>query len=860
MKENKQAVATERFDVTGMTCAACQAAVERAVSKVNGVASVQVNLLLNNMTVGFDPDICGAEAITAAVEKTGYRAAPAGEKKTGQKAKPEFPDGEDERKEMKRRLVLSLLFLLPLFYISMGHMMGAPLPAFLHGAENALSYAFTQFLLTLPIVLLNRGFFTRGFKALFHRAPNMDSLIAIGAGAALLYGVFAIYRIGYGLGHNLPDLVAQYSMDLYFESAGMILTLITVGKMLEARSKGKTSRAIAKLIDLTPKTAILLRDGVETEIPVEDVRSGDILVVKPGGAVPVDGVVTEGSSAVDEAALTGESIPVEKHPGDSVLAASLNKSGSFRFEASRVGDDTTLAQIIRLVEEASASKAPIAKLADRVSRIFVPTVMAIALISGAVWLLLGAGFEFALSTAIAVLVISCPCALGLATPTAIMVATGKGAENGILIKSAEALENLHAVDTVVLDKTGTVTEGKPKITDLLPFAAANEKELLAAAAALERFSEHPLASAVLEKAKEEALPLPDVTDFAAVSGYGVTAKLNGTPCFAGNLRFMEQNGIPTKEAALSAERLAAEGKTPLYVADDSRLLGIIAAADTLKPTSAEAVRAFEALGIRVILLTGDNRRTAEAIRKELSINEVIAEVLPQDKEAVICRLRDEGKKVAMVGDGINDAPALTRADVGVAIGAGTDVAIEAADVVLMKSDLLDAVAAVELGRATIKNVKENLFWAFLYNSVGIPLAAGVFFSLLGWRLNPMFGAAAMSLSSFCVVSNALRLRLFRSRFRRPEPVSPVVSELTAPDKNETIKEEITMTKIMTVEGMFCPHCSARVEKALGAVAGVASAVVDLEAKTATITLTEEVADEILKAAVTDAGYEVIDLK
>lgn len=859
---------TEKYDVFGMTCSACSAAVERAVKKTEGVDEVQVNLLTNSMVVHYNPEKTDESDILEAVEHAGYRASL---HRTSSTAPSEQSGSrrsltDDALRSMKRRLIVSIIFLIPLFYISMGHMMGAPLPSFFHGNENALTFAFTQLLLVLPIVLINYSYFTRGFKALFHRAPNMDSLIAVGSGAALIYGIFAIYRIGYGLGHGIDTLVSQYSMDLYFESSGMILTLITVGKYLETRSKGKTSQAIAKLIDLTPKTALILRDGTESEIPVEEVQIGDILVVKPGSSIPVDGVVTEGSSSVDEAALTGEPIPVEKNPGDKVMAASINKTGYFRFKASRVGDDTTLAQIIRLVEDASASKAPIAKLADRVSRIFVPTVMAIALLSAIIWLFIGETFEFALATAISVLVISCPCALGLATPTAIMVGTGKGAENGILIKSAEALETAHTIDAVVLDKTGTITEGRPRVTDLICYNAPDEYTLLSIAAALEKPSEHPLASAILEKAEESGVDIKPVEQFEAISGYGVSAKLGGKICYAGNLRLMEQKGIELSNALADAERLAADGKTPLYFADENGLLGIIAAADLVKPTSETAIRAFEKLGIKVVMLTGDNKKTAAAIQKKLGIDEAIAEVLPQDKEKEIRRLQEEGRKVAMVGDGINDAPALARADVGIAIGAGTDIAIEAADIVLMKSDLMDAVAAVELSKATIRNIKENLFWAFIYNMIGIPIAAGVFYPLLGWRLNPMFAAAAMSLSSVCVVTNALRLRFFHSRFRKkllPDIQSSTTSGSVSHTKSHKSqinnKEELSMTKTMTIEGMSCGHCSARVEKALNALEGV-TATVDLASKTASIQITGNISDEDLKNAVIDAGYEVTGIR
>ena len=865
--------ATEKFDVFGMTCSACSAAVERAVKKVNGVDEVQVNLLANNMTVRFEPGQTREEEILKAVEHAGYRASPhrlANAVSTGGKTEKSPPDlMKAELRSMKRRLVVSIIFLIPLFYISMGHMMGAPLPSFFHGNENALAFAFTQFLLVLPIVFINYTYFTRGIKSLFKGSPNMDSLIAIGSGAALIYGIFAIYQIGYGLGHGINPLVSQYSMDLYFESSGMILTLITVGKFLETRSKGKTSQAIAKLIDLTPKTALVIKNGEEVELPVEQVQIGDLLAVKPGASIPVDGIVIEGSSAVDESALTGEPIPVEKMPGDKVMAASINKAGYFRFEASRVGDDTTLAQIIRLVEDASSSKAPIAKLADRVSRIFVPTVMGIAFLSAIVWLLLGQSFEFALSMAISVLVISCPCALGLATPTAIMVGTGKGAENGILIKSAEALETVHTIDTVVLDKTGTITEGKPQVTDIICYHAKSKTDLLSIAAALEKPSEHPLAAAVLEQAEKDGVAIRMAEQFEAISGLGISAVLDGTTYYAGNLRLMEQKGISTQEALSDAEHLADEGKTPLYFADKSDLLGIIAAADVIKPTSEAAIRAFEAMGIQVVMLTGDNQRTASAIQQKLGINDAIAEVLPQDKEKEIQRLQQGGRKVAMVGDGINDAPALARADVGIAIGAGTDIAIEAADIVLIKSDLMDAVAAVELSKATIRNIKENLFWAFIYNIIGIPLAAGIFYPFLGWRLNPMFAAAAMSLSSVCVVTNALRLRFFRSRSREKVFPAALKSTNSSADSKQTEfknqksqpgwKEKTDMKKTIHIEGMSCGHCSARVEKALNALEGV-SAKVDLESKTAAVELSGDISDEVLEKAVIDAGYEVTGIQ
>lgn len=756
----------QKFDVTGMTCSACSAHVEKSVAKVPGVRSVTVNLLSNNMAVDYDETASSDAAVIHAVEEAGYGAsvhAGAASSRPQAKAAPAADPMAAEIANMKRRLIVSFVFLIPLFYISMGHMMGLPLPHFLHGTENALVFAFTQLLLTLPIAYVNRKYYQVGFKTLFKGAPNMDSLIAIGSAAAMIYGVVAIYMIGWGLGHGDTALVEQYSMDLYFESAGMILALITLGKFLETRSKGKTSEAITKLMDLAPKTALVEREGVEAEIPVEEVAVGDLLIVKPGASIPVDGEITEGSAAVDESAITGESIPVDKGPGDRVIAATINRSGYFKFRATKVGADTTLAQIVALVEDAANSKAPIAKLADKVSGVFVPVVICIAVIAAVTWLLLGHTVEFALSIGIAVLVISCPCALGLATPVAIMVGTGKGAENGILIKSAEALETAHTIDTVVLDKTGTITEGKPRVTDIRTADGLSETELLTIAASVEKPSEHPLSTAIVEEAARRNLSLRAVTGFEAVAGQGVAAEVGGVRYLAGNRRMMEENRIELGGFAEKGETLSGEGKTPLYFAGEGKALGVVAVADTVKPTSRAAIEAFGQMGVDVVMLTGDNKRTAAAIQKQLGIGRVVAEVLPQDKEREVAKLQEQGRKVAMVGDGINDAPALTRADVGIAIGAGTDVAIESADVVLMKSDLLDAVTAIDLSRAVIRNIKQNLFWAFFYNSIGIPLAAGVFFSVFGWKLNPMFGAAAMSLSSVCVVSNALRLKLFQPR-------------------------------------------------------------------------------------------------
>ncbi len=856
----------ERFDVTGMTCSACSAHVEKAVRECPGVSQVSVNLLQNSMTVDYQEGQVTPAQIVKAVEDAGYGAAPHGGAKAA--AKASLPnEGEQEAKSTRFRLKVSIAFLIPLMYVSMGHMMGLPLPSFLHGAENALAFAFTQFLLVLPILYVNRKFYVVGFKTLFKGAPTMDTLIAIGSGAAMVYGIFAIYSIGWGLGHGDWELVNRYSMDLYFESAGTILTLITVGKFLEARSKGRTSDAIAKLMDLAPKTAVLLRDGQEVEIPLEEVKSGDVLIVKAGASVPVDGRVLEGSAAVDEAAFTGESLPVEKKAGDPVTGGTVSKSGWLKMEASRVGEDTALAQIIRLVEDANATKAPIARLADKVSAVFVPAVIAIAVIAVIAWLIAGQTVEFALSIGISVLVISCPCALGLATPTAIMVGTGKGAENWILFKTAESLETIHKVDTVVMDKTGTVTEGKPVVTELRPAEGVTEEQLLLLAASVEQRSDHPLSLAVTERAK--GMALLEAEDFQTLEGRGVSALVGGKRVLAGNRRMMEEGRVPLGRFAALADQLAGQGQTPLFFAEETRLLGLLSVADVVKPTSRQAVEEFRALGVDVVMLTGDNRRTARAIGAQLAIPHVVAEVLPQDKEREVRRLQGQGRKVAMIGDGVNDAPALARADVGIAIGAGTDIAIESADIVLLKSDLLDAVSAVQLGRAVIRNIKENLFWAFFYNTIGIPVAAGVFFTLWGLRLNPMLGAAAMSLSSVCVVSNALRLRFFKRKLHgAPAGAAPVEPELRVPSEEgarkieEPVQErkgESTMTKTLNIEGMMCAHCVAHVEKALNAIDGV-SAKADLENKCAYVTLEKDVADEALSKAVEDAGYQVTGVR
>ena len=949
-----------------MSCSACSSHVEKAVNKLENVEKASVNLLTETMDVTYDETKITSTEIIDAVVKAGYgasvmtegSAAGAGGQSTfgnaGSIGRP-AADGKQELQQkldadaraMKWRLGISIGFLIPLMYVSMHHMFkewfGIPVPAFIvntmHGNANAMNFALTQFLLLLPILYVNRKFFSVGFKTLAHRSPNMDSLIALGSGAALVYGIFAMYRISYGLGYGDMAVVEHYSHDLYFESSGTILTLITVGKYLESRSKGKTSEAITKLMNLAPKVAVLVTgDGQEKEVPTESLQKGDIFLVKPGSLVPVDGIVLEGNSSVDEAAITGESVPVEKQAGDHVVSATVNKAGFLKCRADRVGDDTTLAQIIRLVEEASASKAPIAQLADKVAGVFVPTVITISLITLVVWLLNGATAEFAISTAIAVLVISCPCALGLATPVAIMVGTGVGAGNGILIKTGEALQQAKEIDTVVLDKTGTITSGKLKVEEVGGYQSDFPADaMMQIAAALEKKSEHPLAEAVVEYAESFQLTIPEIVDFKATFGRGVEGALAadfhaekvvkkdgptavfyagkrdstadvpensgkiaeqnpatgiaradadsvtfpaGTKFYVGNLAFLqEKNIILPQGAAEGLNRMADEGMTPLLVAQEGRFLGIIGVSDTVKATSYEAINAWEKMGVRVIMLTGDNRRTAEAVRQKLGISEVVAEVLPQDKEKKVSELKAQGHKVAMIGDGINDAPALAAADVGMAIGAGTDVAMESADIILMKNDLRDAVTAMKLSRAVIRNIKENLFWAFFYNCIGIPLAAGVLYPAFQIRLNPMFGAAAMSLSSIFVVGNALRLRGFKSGFTPLKKEAPEVTRkeieithaaaegeqciLKTPaeqNNRQDVKQEKertnTMTKVISIEGMMCNHCTGTVQKALEAVEGVKAVTMSLEQKNATVELASDVADEVLTKAVVDAGYEV----
>ena len=861
----------EKYDVTGMTCAACSLAVEKNIKKLDGVDNISVNLLQNNMNVSYDENKLTREDIVKAVENAGYGAYTHsdGSAKTSTSTNP----AEEEYLNMKKRLIVSLIFTIPLFYLSMGHMAGMPLPDFFMGYKNALNLAFTQFLLAMPVVIINSKFYTVGFKTLWKRSPNMDSLIAVGTSSALVYGIFAIYRIGYSLSIDNGTLVMKYAHDLYFESAGVILTLITFGKFLEARAKGRTSEAIKKLMDLTPKTALVERNGIEGEIPVEALVLGDIIIVKPGKRVPADGIMVEGYTSVDESMLTGESIPVEKKVDSRVISGSINKTGFFKFKADKVGKETTLSQIILLVEEAQSTKAPIAKLADKISSIFVPVVLSISLLSTIVWLLLGHSFEFALSIGIAVLVISCPCALGLATPTAIMVGTGKGAENGILIKSGEALEIAHKIDTIVLDKTGTITIGKPIVKDILTFNGTDETELLRLCASIEKNSEHPLAEAIIGEAENRNLELLKVDRFKALPGRGIESSVNGIDYYIGNLRLMNDMKIDVSDHKKLEEKLSREGKTPLYIASKN-LLGIITAADIVKPTSKQAIQTFKKMGIDVVMLTGDNRLTAEAIRNQVGADKVIAEVMPADKEREIRELQKDGKIVAMIGDGINDAPALARADVGIAIGAGTDVAIESADVVLMKSDLLDAVSAIQLSTSVIKNIKQNLFWAFFYNSVGIPLAAGVFFSVLGWKLNPMFAAGAMSFSSVSVVTNALRLKGFKPKVYKIDNKDIIATEENYNDQisvkttDENSKNHIKnenpggneMKMEIFIDGMSCGHCKMRVEKVLSEIDGIESAEVILEEKKAVVVFDKEVDETLIAQLIDEAGYKVVEFK
>ena len=889
----------EKYIVTGMTCSACSSRVEKAVNKLVGIEKASVNLLTNSMQVEYDEGKLNEEAIIKAVVDAGYgaelmeepghvgnvsRGRGSGDKREKTEENPAVKAAREAIAEMHNRLIWSLVFLVPVLILSMTPMFaklfgfGIPdvLQHYFYGTENAIWLAFTEFILVMPILIVNKKFFISGIKSLAMGGPNMDSLVAVGSGAALVYGIFAIYRISWGLTHGDTALADLYRMNLYFESSGMIVTLITFGKWLEARSKGRTSSAIEKLMDLAPKQATVIRNGAEVVIPAEELAEGDEIVVRPGESIPADGVIISGNTSVDEAAITGESIPVEKQPGDKVISATINKTGFIHFRAQRVGEDSTISQIIRLVDEASSSKAPIARMADKIAGVFVPAVMLIALVTCIFWLLWGESFEFAFSCAISVLVISCPCALGLATPVAIMVGTGKGAENGILIKSGEALETAHNLDTVVLDKTGTITEGKPRVTDvILPYG--NEEEtnpafgaLLTAAAGLEHGSSHPLAGAVMEYVSEKGIAIPEMQNFTTLFGKGVQGETGGSRYYAGNDKLMEEAGVDLSPVSGELDRLADEGKTPLLFAKNKELLGLIAVADREKATSRQAIAGFKKLGINVVMLTGDNRRTAEAIRRRMDIPDVIAGVLPEGKEKVISDLQAQGHKVAMVGDGINDAPALARADVGIAIGAGTDVAIESADIVLMKSDLLDAVDAVRLSKDVIKKIKEGLFWAFFYNVVCIPVAAG---ALAHWgiHLNPMFGAAAMSLSSVSVVTNALRLKGFKpTETEGPREETQTVSvrlsslhlvdaaenDFAGNNKNE-ITGGLTMEKILKVEGMMCAHCQKHVHDALAKMDGVTAVDVNLEAKTATVQETRDIPVAEFEKVIADAGYELV---
>ncbi|MDR0370513.1 MAG: heavy metal translocating P-type ATPase [Prevotellaceae bacterium] len=841
---------TKKFDVSGMSCAACAAHVENAVGKLDGVKNVRVSLLTNSMLVDFDEKKQRISSIEKAVANGGYTAR-LRERENRYADKPNVVAAEYN--SLRKRWQVSLCLLIPLLYVSMGGMLGLPLPTFLHGNIHAMTFALTQLTLTIPIAVVNKKYFTSGFNMLWKKQPNMDSLIAIGASAAILYGLYAIYKMGYAPEQHDPMTVGAFSHDLYFESGATILTLITLGKFLEAGSKRKTSDAITKLTGLAPKTTTVIRNNETIVIPVEEVAVGDLVVVKAGQRIPVDGIVETGQASIDESALTGESMPVFKQKGDSVLSASISKSGYVVVKASKVGLDTTLSQIIGLVEEAAASKAPVSKLADSISRIFVPVVIGIATVSMTVWLLLGYPFDFSLSIAIAVLVISCPCALGLATPVAIMVGTGKGAENGILVKSAEALEKAHAVDTVVLDKTGTLTTGKPQVTDVVVFRhETSSSELLGIAASLEKLSEHPLANAIVDRASAENVATGAVQNFETIPGKGIKGTIEDIVYLAGNEALMRQHHIAQGTAVEKQLGLfAGQGKTPLLIADEGELLGVIAVADVLKEDAKAAVDALRKMGMEVVMLTGDNATTAKAIQKELQLTNVIADVLPQDKDAEVSRLQQSGKQVAMIGDGINDAPALTRADVGIAIGAGTDIAIEAADIVLIKNDLLDAITCFRLSRAVMKNIKQNLFWAFFYNVTGVPLAAGVFYGLLGWKLSPMFAAAAMSLSSVTVVANALRLRHFKYS-QITESVTGVMTK-----RKQKMKQKMKQ-KTMKVNGMSCVHCALRVEEALNVIDGV-EANVNLVKNEVIISLSKPVSDDKLKQTVEDAGYTAVSI-
>ena len=841
----------ERFDVSGMTCASCQANVQKAVEKL-GVDFVNVNLISETMTVSYDDGKISENDIIKAVEKIGY-----GAKVKNKKNLKENNKTFDEEKIVKNRLIISFIFLIPLMYVSMGHMINLPLPHFLMGARGSVNFAFLQFLLTLPIVFVNRIFYISGFKALFNKASNMDTLVGLGSFAALIYGIFAIMRMAYGLGFEKFEIVENYRHNLYFESSAMILTLITLGKYFEKKSKGQTKKSLESLMDLAPKKARILKDKNEVEILVEDLKKGDLILVRPGEAIPVDGIVKEGSSLVDESAITGESIPVNKNIGDEVISATLNKQGSFIFEATKVGEDTTLSKIIELVNQANETKAPIAKLADKISAIFVPTVMIISLITFVIWMILGYGFEFSLNFAISVLVISCPCALGLATPMAIMVATGKSAQFGLLFKNAESLENLHKVDTILLDKTGTITEGKPQVTDII--SEIDENEFIKIASSIENNSEHPLSHAISEYAKAKNIQAKNIEDFEAISGKGIKAKYENKIYYGGNISLMKEKNIDLKSYEKKADKFSNEGKTSMYFADEKNVIGIIAVQDKPKNLSKIAIDEMKKMGYEVRMITGDNEKTAEAIKNALNIDEKYAEVLPQDKEKEIKNLQKLGKKVLMVGDGINDAPALVRSDVSMAIGNGTDVAIESADIILINNNILDIVSALKLSKSTIKIIKENLFWAFFYNIIGIPLAAGLLYPAFGLKLSPMFGAFAMSFSSIFVCLNSLRLKKFKANFENEEKIKEEIQK----EKNKNIKEKKmneSNKMIVKVNQMSCNHCKNRVEEILKNISGIENAEVNLDEKLAEVDYFGAIDENEIKEKINDAGYEFVGIE
>lgn len=842
----------ERFNVTGMTCASCQANVQKAVEKL-GVENVNVNLVSETMNVSYDENKISIDDIINAVEKIGYGASPVSEKKS----KSKNSELSNEEKNVKNRLIISFLFMIPLMYVSMGHMINLPLPHFLHGNSGSVNFAFLQFLLTLPVIFVNRIFYISGFKGLINKAPNMDTLVGLGSFAALFYGIFAIFRMAYGLGFGKLEIVEMYRTNLYFESAAMILTLITLGKYFEKRSKGQTKKSLEALMDLAPKKARILVDGNEKEIPVEDLKKGDLILVRPGESIAVDGIIKEGSSLVDESAITGESIPVNKNVGDEVISATINKQGSFVFEALKVGEDTTLSKIIELVNEANESKAPIAKLADKISAVFVPVVMLISLITFITWMFLGYGFEFSLNLAISVLVISCPCALGLATPMAIMVATGKSAEYGLLFKNAESLENLHKVDTILLDKTGTITEGKPQVTDIL--TDLDENEFIKLASSMEIKSEHPLSNAINEFAKEKNIQNVEVSDFESISGKGIKAKYNNEIYYGGNISLMKEKNINLNSYQEKSDKLSNEGKTSMYFANEKEVIGIIAVQDRPKSLSKIAIDEMKKMGYEIRMITGDNEKTAEAIRKSLNIDYKYAEVLPEDKEKEVKKLKNEGKKVLMVGDGINDAPALARSDVAMAIGNGTDVAIESADVILIKNNILDIVSAIKLSKATIKTIKENLFWAFFYNVIGIPLAAGLLYPIFGIKLSPMFGAFAMSLSSVFVCLNSLRLRNFKANFENDEKIKEIIENDKKKIKKENKMKELNKM-IVKVNNMSCNHCKNRVEETLKSIAGIENAEVNLDEKLANVEYFGSIDEKEIEEKINDAGYEFVGIE